>query len=168
MSRVRPLVAALILLLTSGVMPVGAKGPPEHAFFPAEPYGFAPGDVCEFGVLVEPLRSRGHLRTWPEDANGTVHERITGQFFARITNTDSGAWIDLNLTGPVDYWWHADGTATSTNRGHTIAWLFPFEEGGPALWFHRGSIRWSVTSDGLWSVVRQRGVSEDLCVTLAD
>lgn len=167
MSRVRPLVAALILLLTLGVMPVGAGGKPQHTFFPADPLGFAPGDVCEFGVLVEPIRSRGHLVTWPEDADGTVHERITGKWFARVTNTDTGASVVRNMTGPVDYWYHADGTISSTNRGHSLAFLFFFEEGGPALWFQKGPVRWSVTVDGLWSVVSQRGVSEDLCATLA-
>lgn len=166
MSRVRAFVAALLLLLTLGVMPVGAGAPPEHVFFEAEPFEFLPGDVCEFGVLVEPIRSRGHQVTFPEDADGTVQVRITGQLFVRLTNTESGASVLRNMTGPVDYWFYADGTAASSNRGHSLAFLFFFEEGGPALWYHSGPILWAVDADGLFSVVSQRGVSEDLCQTL--
>jgi hypothetical protein len=168
MPRVRAAVAALLLSLTLGVMPAGAGGPPQHEFFMAEPVEFAPGDVCEFGVLAEPIRSRGHQITFPEDDDGTVRQRITGKFFVRLTNTSTGASVARNMTGPVDYWYHADGTITSLNRGHSVAYLFFFEEGGPALWFQKGPVLWSVTADGLWSVVSQRGVSEDLCATLAD
>lgn len=167
MSRVRAFAPALILLLGLGVGPAAAAGPPEHEFFPSEPFEFLPGDVCEFGVLVEPIRSRGHQITFPEDADGTVHQRITGQLFAQVTNTATGESVVRNFTGPVDFWFYADGTAASLNRGHSLAFLFSFEEGGPALWYHRGAILWSVNADGFWSVVRQRGVSEDLCATLA-
>jgi hypothetical protein len=168
MSRVRPVAAALLLLLTLGVMPVGAGGRPEHVFFEAEPVEFAPGDVCEFGVLAEPIRSRGHQVTFPEDADGTIQVRITGMFFVRLTNTTSGESVVRNMTGPVDYWYYADGTAASLNRGHSIAFLFFFEEGGPALWYQSGPILWAVDEEGLFSVVRQLGVSEDLCATLAE
>jgi hypothetical protein len=167
MSRVRAFAPALILVLGVGVSPAAAGGAPEHVFFPAEPVEFLPGDVCEFGVLAEPLSSRGHQITFPADADGTVQVRITGKFFVRLTNTTTGESVDRNMTGPVDYWFYADGTAASLNRGHSIAFLFFFEEGGPALWYQSGPILWAVDADGLFSVVHQRGVSEDLCQTLS-
>jgi hypothetical protein len=126
-----------------------------------------PGDVCEFGVLVGPIRSRGHQVTFPEDTDGTIQQRITGQLIVRLTNTTSGESVVRNITGPVDFWFFADGTAASLNRGHALAFLFFFEEGGPALWYHSGSILWAVDTDGNFSVVRQPGISEDLCQTLA-
>ena len=166
MTRLRSFAPALILVLSLGVSPAAAAGPPEHVFFMAEPVEFLPGDVCEFGVLAEPIRSRGHQATFPEDADGTVQVRITGKWFVRVTNTATGASVVRNMTGPVDYWFYADGTAASLNRGHSLGYLFSFEEGGPALWYQSGPILWAVDTDGLFSVVRQRGVSEDLCQTL--
>jgi hypothetical protein len=166
MSRVRAFAPALVLVLSLGASPAAAGGQPEHVFFPAEPVEFLPGDVCEFGVLAEPIRSRGHQITFPEDADGTVQVRITGMWFVRVTNTETGESVVRNMTGPVDYWFYADGTGASLNRGHSLGFLFSFEEGGPALWYQSGPVLWAVDADGLFSVVQQRGVSEDLCQTL--
>lgn len=92
--------------------------------------------------------------------------RITGQLKVRLTNTTSDESVVRIITGPVDFWFYADGTGASLNRGHSLAFLFSFEEGGPALWYQSGPILWDVDEDGLFSVVRQLGVSEDLCQTL--
>ena len=156
------LAAALLLILTAG--PAAAKAP-AHDFYTPGGLSFAPGEVCSFGVEFEVTRGRAHEQV-RELADGTVHIRTTGTLVGRVTNTSTGEWLVRNFSGPADFVLNPDGTATARNRGHTIAWLIP-EEGGPALWHHRGTILWSVDVDGLFTIVRETGHREDLCALLA-
>ena len=156
------LIMAATLLALAG--PAAAKAPVRE-FIEHADFEFPAGEVCSFAVSVESLRGRGHSRVWEEE-DATVHTKITGSLVARLTNLATGESVVRNLSGPVDQWEHPDGTATVINRGHTLAWLTP-AEGGPALWAQAGTILWSVDEEGLFSVVRQTGRTEDLCATLS-
>jgi hypothetical protein len=157
---------ALVFVLIFGVSSVAAKGPPIHEFYTPPDLEFAPGEVCAFGVTGEVLHGRGHDKI-TEFEDGTLQIRTTGVLVARITNVSTGESVVRNFSGPVDFVMHPDGTATSWNRGHTLAFLLSFEPGGPALWHHSGTIRWAVDEQGLFSVVSETGIREDLCATLS-
>jgi hypothetical protein len=126
---------------------------------------FGPGEVCDFGVVVDPINGKQRETAWPPEPDGTVHTRVAGRWKIRITNADSGASLVRNATGPGDFWTFPDGTGRSINRGHTLAWLLP-EEGGPELWLQSGRIVWSIDENFLFTVVKMTGRSEDLCAAL--
>jgi hypothetical protein len=156
----------MLCTLAIGAVPVSANGPPIHDFFDPEGFAFAPGEVCvAFGVTIEVIKGRGHDRITETD-DGTLIISTTGHLIARVINDSTGAWVRRNFSGPVLNVFHPDGTGTSWNRGHTLAWLIP-EEGGPALWRHSGTIRWSIDENGLFSIVRETGIREDLCAVLS-
>ena len=165
MRRTATVSMLVALLLALGALPAAAQGQPEHFFYEPAGMEFAAGAVCVFGVIVETLRGRVHDSVRELD-DGTIHIRTTGSWHARLTNTETGESIVRNLSGPLDLWIFPDGTARAVNRGHTLAWLLP-EEGGPALWHHRGTIEWSIDEAGLFSVVRETGIREDLCSALS-
>jgi hypothetical protein len=163
---VKRLILALVALALSAT-PVVAKGPPVHVRYDADfTFEFAVGEACEdFGVLVETLSGKGHDRIRELD-DGTLFIQTTGSWKARITNLEMGESITRNFSGPVNNWFFPDGTGASWNRGHSFAWLTP-AEGGPIMWHQRGTIRWTIDENGLFTVVRQTGTSEDLCAALS-
>jgi hypothetical protein len=163
--RVPALLAAALMLLTLA-SPTLANTQPFHDFYEPGGFEFAQGEVCaDFAVGVEVLRGRAHDQI-REGSDGSVHIRTTGVFIARVINRTSGESLVRNFSGPVDFVFRQDGTGTSWNRGHTLAWLIP-DEGGPALWHHRGTIRWEIDANGLFTIVRETGTREDLCAALA-
>jgi hypothetical protein len=165
MARRLPAVLGAALLLVTLASPALAAAP-FHDFYEPEGFGFAEGEACaDFGVGVEVVFGRAHDQI-RELEDGSVHVRTTGVFRARIVNLSTGASLVRNFSGPVDFVFRPDGTGTSWNRGHTLAWLIP-DEGGPALWHHRGTIRWEIDENGLFTIVRETGTREDLCAALA-
>jgi hypothetical protein len=127
---------------------------------------FAAGEACEdFGVLVETLSGKGHDRI--RDRDGTLFIQTTGSWKARITNLETGESITRNFSGPVNNWFFPDGApARPGTEAHSFAWLTP-AEGGPMMWHQCGTIRWIIDENGLFTVVRQTGTSEDLCAVLS-
>ena len=107
--------------------------------------------ACPFPVLVHIPVNRERATTFYDAAGNPVKTIITGALFARLTNVDSGSWVDLNVSGPlvID---EVNGVLTFT--GHSLGWF----DGTPGLRLYKG--RYDAAGGGT-------GTSVDICALLA-
>ena len=125
------------------------------------------GLVCPFAVSVRTLVNREHELVFRDESGNPVRAIITGYLLVRITNSESGASVIRNISGPVFLSFHADGSLTVKLTGIGNIGLFPTDEGGPALLITHGLTTFDVSSDGTITGVSTRGRVEDLCRTLS-
>lgn len=85
------LVAALAPGAASATQPVRILLPPTDPVVYSGP--------CDFDVLVESTKEKVTLKEWT-DEDGSVRITFTGQYQSRVTNLESGASLDLSLSGP--------------------------------------------------------------------
>jgi hypothetical protein len=70
---------------------------------------------CDFPVAVDALQNKAKGLAF---ANGVFS--VTGKFFVRLTNTESGETLDLNISGPVRITSLADGNTQVVLRGRSL------------------------------------------------
>jgi hypothetical protein len=104
------------------------------------------------------------------DANGDPIRMITqGSLVVRLTNPENGKSIVLNISGPGELVFHADGSSTQTARG---TWFLFFFEGqlGAGMsgtgFVNSGQVVFVNNADGTATILSQTGKMEDVCVTL--
>jgi hypothetical protein len=150
----RILVAAALASLV--VATAAAGGPPTREPLLLE--GFEFENVCKFPVVIEVTANKEFV-TFFDD--GRIH--VTGKLFVRVTNTDSGESLDLNISGPGLL---SPDSERSGGRGLFI--LFPEDEGGPGLVVTTGRVDVVRGEDGFIDDLTVRGKSVDVCAALAD
>ena len=101
------LVAIAAAALTAPVA-TAAKPTREHVTFSDRTFT----GQCSFAVFRHVLVNRSVLTTY---SDGT--QRLTGTFKERLTNVDTGKFIDVNASGPVLTIFHLDGSSTEINGG---------------------------------------------------
>ena len=138
MRRVPVLLAVVALLLITAA-PASANNDPHRVFLPAGPVDLG-AEYCGFAVRLDfPVNKEYEtVSTLPD---GSLLEKVTGSFFATVTNIGTGKSITVNASGP--------GSFTTSADGKTFTWAFT----GQALWYYPG-----LTSFGLPSnIVRTAG-----------
>ena len=95
----RAAVSVLAVLLVAALAPgAAAAAQPVRILLPGtDPVVFS--GPCDFDVLVESTKEKVTLKEWT-DEDGSVRITFTGQYQSRVTNLESGAFVDLSLTGP--------------------------------------------------------------------
>ena len=127
-------------------------------------------NVCpDFRIVADILVNREHGITF-SDANGDPIRMITqGSLVVRLTNPENGESIVLNISGPGELVFHADGSSTQTARG---TWFLFFFEGqlGAGMsgtgFVNSGQVVFVNNADGTATILSQTGKMEDVCATL--
>ncbi len=135
--------------------------------FPLGPTDGTLEGVCPFPIGFEDLQNTQVVTVF-SDGRSTV----TGAYKSRVTNLNTGEFVDVNAPGPITITPNSDGTLTVTGRGPTLFFFFPGDlgPGKPgALLYMTGRVVERVTGDfsAILSFRHQGGTTEDLCKTLA-
>jgi len=84
--------------------------PPDRVPTANQPVDLAAGDVCAFNVHVEPVVDH-EVSTSHYDAAGNLRWiGVTGLLVVEATNTDTGASVRVNISGPGKFSFLADGS----------------------------------------------------------
>jgi hypothetical protein len=153
MKRIIALAAAVLATAVIFAPAASAAKPTrEHIDFTDDTF---PG-VCSFTVARHVLVNKSVLTTYSDGS-----QRITGTFKQRITNLDTGKFIDVNSSGPVIIEYHADGSATEKDFGPQ------FERPPGQLLLTTGPVVWEFDSGGnVVSYTQRGGTTQDVCALL--
>jgi hypothetical protein len=137
---------------------IAAIGKPTRSPVPfPERVEFAAGEFCSFAVLVEFPVANVTAKTFPPKPNGDVVEIQTGHVVIRFTNLSTGASITYNISGPVRFTFHADGSVTIKLPGPQ----------GFADVINWGQIVLEFSPEGAGTIIKQTGHSEVVCAALS-
>jgi hypothetical protein len=118
---------------------------------------FSSDELCSFPVLIEVTANKEYVT---EFADGRI--LITGKFFVRITNLDTGQSLDLNASGPATF-----SAESAFLRGRSLFLLFPGDPEGPGLLLTSGPLQLMAAEDGSLAGFTFKGHSLDVCAALA-
>lgn len=162
---IRRAVVLATLSSTLAIAPVAAAGP-EKVPNGASTVVFDAGTLCPFEVVWD-IPAVGSTLIFPVKANGDQLIRQVGPMIITVTNTDSGAAMDIRGGIKQDLVFHADGSLDVYISGAVIAGYFPTDIGGPAMWFYRGHLNDVVTADFTAVGHTFSGNATDLCAALS-
>jgi hypothetical protein len=137
--------------------------------------GLMPGDFfdfegpCDFPVRIEIVHNNEYTLTFSPDEAGTTRQLVNGRFVVSVTNLDSGASLSLNVSGPGEYLYFADGSILFTGDGPWLIFFFPGQRGPGtpgALFVNDGRIVLHTDPLGTQTVLEQVGTQEDVCAAL--
>lgn len=168
MRRAVMLCAVAVLVTLTSATAATAKAPTRE-FLPL-PDRIVLRNVCpDFRIVADILVNREYGITFT-DANGDPIRTITqGSLVVRLTNPENGESIVLNISGPGELVFHADGSSTQTARG---TWFLFFFEGqlGAGMsgtgFVNSGQVVFVNNADGSATILSQTGKMEDICVML--
>ena len=136
LKRVSPLLLSLLLILLIPAAAPAAKPvripPPDDLL----DITFDAGSVCPFELRYQEL-----VNNETTTLLGDGRRRVTGAYKVRLTNTGTGASIDLNASGPQFFTivgGPETGTETAVLPGPQLFLLFPGDAGGPGAFLARG------------------------------
>jgi hypothetical protein len=147
----------LVLAALAGaalLVPAALADKPSRDPLPAPPT-FTISGSCTFDVQVDILRNKEFITAF---SSGKLI--ITGQFFVRVTNLDTGEYLDLNISGPAinDA---ATFPSTFNLSGTSLVW-FP-----GTLFVSRGPITITTDASGNVTWTQTSASSLDLCKALS-
>jgi hypothetical protein len=168
MRRAAALCAVAVLITLTFAMSATAKAPTRE-FLPL-PDRIVLRNVCpDFRIVADILVNREYGITFT-DANGDPIRMITqGSLVVRLTNPENGESIVLNISGPGELVFHADGSSTQTARGTWFLFFFEGQLGGGMSgtgFVNSGQVVFVNNADGTATILSQTGRMEDVCVTL--
>ncbi len=168
MRRVAVLCGVAVVVALMSTTPAMAKAPTRE-FLPL-PDRIVLRNVCpDFRIVADILVNREYGITFT-DANGDPIRMITqGSLVVRLTNPENGESIVLNISGPGELVFHADGSSTQTARGTWFLFCFEGQLGagmsGPGF-VNSGQVVFVNNADGTATILSQTGTMEEVCVTL--
>ncbi|MGH3383142.1 MAG: hypothetical protein ACRDO1_01050 [Nocardioidaceae bacterium] len=172
MRLLRHLVLALSVAVPLSLTPAAwaeSRGP--WSDVASSDFSVPAGARCPFALSSTVLSDDEQIRTLSTFEDGTPRtQKVVGQLIVRLTNEDTGASVERNLTGNGIFTWRADGTLQelALQGGHFAAGLQPTDPEGPAfLVFTGAGHAVSFAPDGTRTVTRGSGPVENICTTLA-
>jgi hypothetical protein len=149
----------LVLLAVAALalaVPAGASAEqPTREFFPTSDFTLGP-EYCGFTLQVDVVKNNAYILT---KSNGD--QIITGSLVFRLTNTETGQSMTVNVGGPGFF--DAD-TGTFTLSGKGFVFLLPGQLPGvdqPIVWLTSGPV--IISSSGL----ETHGTQTDVCALLS-
>ena len=125
------------------------------------------GLVCSFAVRAEPVVEHLRVRYHYDDAGNVDGYEATGALVARITNLDTGASVQRNLSGPGTVVFYPDGSYDAVTNGNFLVFFLPGDTPSSQLLLSSGHTVLHGNPDGTKTLVSSTGRSENLCETLA-
>jgi len=145
----------------------GGGGAPVHYPEPPWPMDFPAGSVCSFEVVATPVQNNSLVAQYPPDSNGDVVQRVTGLFVQQLTNTSNGKSMTVNLSGPITFTLHADGSTTVLLNGPTLAWFFATDIPASRMIIINGHAVVNVSATGQETLQTIDGTQLDVCAALS-
>ena len=125
------------------------------------------GVVCPFAVTAEPVREDLRVRYHYDSAGNVDGYQATGQLIGRITNTETGASVVRNLSGPGTVTFNPDGSYDAVVDGDFLIFLLAQDNPSSELLLFAGRTVLHGTASGAKTLVSYAGQVENLCDTLA-
>jgi hypothetical protein len=165
MRRSISILAALAAIAVLAAPVAAAR--PERVFLEAETFELPAGTSCEFTLRVEFLANKEFGLFFPVASDGSQQVIVTGHLVQRITNVETGASIDVNVSGPGKTISQEDGSAVVHGKGRSTLFLFPTDVDGPAAWLASGPLDFAIDAEGNITAVSAPHHVEDVCALLA-
>ena len=168
MRRVLLTIVLSVAVVGAGATAATAQAPERFRNF-NEAQTISAGVDCPFALHVDIVEDNQQAMVFPPKRNGDVVVRIVGHLVVRITNVDNGRSVVLNVSGPVEQIFHADGTHHDILRGPNALGIHPGDEpNGPQLLYFTGRAVALVTADNVLTLESFAGRQPvNLCETLA-
>jgi hypothetical protein len=125
------------------------------------------GVVCPFTVTAEPVSEDLRVRYHYDSAGNVDGYEATGQLIARITNTETGASVVRNLSGPGTVTFNPDGSYDAIVAGDFLVFFLAQDDPSNALLLFSGRTVLHGAPSGAKTLVSEAGSVENLCDTLA-
>jgi hypothetical protein len=91
-----------------------------------------------------------------------------GNAVARVTNDLTGAYVDLNTTGPGKFTFNDDGSATVDGTGHWLIGYGPGDSPSSSLLYYSGHIQLDISPTGQLTLVSYVGdAPQDVCAMIS-
>lgn len=124
------------------------------------------GVVCQFPVDAEPVQQALRLRYHYDDAGNVDGYEVVGPLVARVTNVDTGASVQRNLSGRGVVTFNPDGSYDALVDGGFLVFFLSRDHPANELLFLDGRSELHGSPSGVKTLVSSTGRSEDLCLTL--
>jgi hypothetical protein len=139
---------------------------------PSAPYDQPAGARCDFPIHSEPIVDHVRtkvLATYPDGT--TKREAYVGPLEVRITNTASGASVEVDLSGSSVIEYQPGGTLTTNSTWYDAGpALFGFKEGGGdhprGLWVFDGLYKVEFGPTAYKTVTIYHGTEHNICTDL--
>jgi hypothetical protein len=147
---------------------LAAAGRPEKDATPLEPFAIPAGAVCSFGLdFSYPAANNGFEITHTQ-ANGKSWIWGGGNNVTRVADDSTGAYLDVNTTGPGKIIPNPDGSYLIDGTGHWMIAYGPGDSPSSSLLLYSGHIVLTQGADGSLSLVSYVGAPvQNLCAALA-
>lgn len=163
--------AIALVLSTLSVMllvrPAHARGP-KWTPLPGGPFDI-PAGYCAFPVHGDILADKEYVQVVVQP-DGTEIETVTGTVKGRLTNTDTGRYVDLNVSGPGTFTFYPDGSATIVSLGNGLSQFDAGDQqqfGLPGVAYTSGRFVTHYAADGTLLSLTQDGSVTDVCAMLS-
>jgi hypothetical protein len=143
----------------------GSYGPWQSTF--QGPISAPAGSVCSFAVTAEPVREDLRFRYHYDSAGNVDGYQATGQLIGLITNTETGASVVRNLSGPGTVTFNPDGSYDAVVDGDFLVFFLAQDSPASGLLLFAGRTVLHGTAGGAKTLVSYTGQIENLCDTLA-
>jgi hypothetical protein len=169
----RRLIVALAVILGIAVpaSPAAADGGWVPA--PSAPFDLPAGARCDFAVHSEPIVDEVRTRVLATYPDGSIkREAYVGDLVVRITNTETGASVDVDLSGSAMVERRPGGTLTTNSTWYVVGpAMFGFREGGGdhprGLWVFDGLYTVAFDANAVKTVTVYHGTERNVCDDLA-
>ena len=168
MKRLAAVSFAVLVLAFAGARATGAA---DGSYGPWQPTYQGPitapaGAVCSFTVSAEPVREDLRVRYHYDSAGNIDGYEATGQLIGRITNTETGASVVRNLSGPGTVTFNPDGSYDAVVQGDFLVFFLAQDNPANELLLLSGRTVLHGAAGGEKTLVSHSGQVENLCDTL--
>jgi len=124
------------------------------------------GVVCSFAVTAEPVREDLRVRYLYDSASNVDGYEATGRLIGRITNTQTGASVVRNLSGPGIVTFNPDGSYDAVVDGDFLVFFLAQDSPSNELLLLSGHTVLHGAPSGEKTLVSSSGQTENVCTTL--
>jgi hypothetical protein len=160
------LLAVISMLLTAAPASAGA---PVREFLPAEPFDLE--GPCPFVIHVEFPVNNEYTITFTDDEGNPTRILVQGALFTTLTNTETDESVTLNISGPGEITFLADGSTLLRASGNWTIFFFPGQlgPGSPgSLVLNQGRMEILTAANGFdQQILSQSGQQTDVCALLS-
>ncbi len=161
--------AALALGAALAPAAVAADNPSPWTDYRGSDWSVPAGEVCAFPLASHVVSDKERYRTTETYPDGSPRvQEFTGQLVVELTNEDTGASVQRNLTGRGDFEYFPDGGWSLTAvGGHFGGGLHPGDDPEQGFIVVTGSqYVLSSDADGHRTLTYGHGTTENICDTL--
>src|SRR5512132_4294344 len=154
MNRLLVLAFTAVVALAAVVTPASGVRPERSPSLPPPPATLPAGVICPFELTIETIVINQVVTTFFDQSGNVTRQLFTGNFVVRLTNEETDASIELNVSGPGKLEFNPDGTLLGEARGLLLLLLFPTDPGGPGAFVYSGHTDFLIGATGTITVIR--------------